>query len=182
MMTTAKPSIVYYVAASLDGFIATPDGGVDWLSSFGTSADDGGYQEFYSTVDALLMGSRTYEQILGFGAWPYPDKPCWVFSHRDLPVPHSGVRLTRGTPLEVACELQTQGIRRAWLVGGGQLAAAFRSQRLITDYIITVFPVLLGGGLPMFGAAGAQERLRLLSSRPLSNGTIQLSYESTPQA
>jgi len=181
-MTTANTHIVYYVATSLDGFIATSDGGVEWLSSFGTSADDGGYQAFYATVDTLLMGSRTYEQILGFGDWPYPDKPCWVFSHRDLPVSRSEVRLTRRTPLEVVSELQTHGLRRAWLVGGGQLAAAFRAQRLITDYIVTVFPVLLGGGLPMFGATGAQEQLRLLSSRPLSNGIIQLSYDSKPLA
>jgi dihydrofolate reductase len=181
-MTNVNINIVYYVASSLDGFIATSDGAVEWLSSFGTSADDSGYQAFYATVDALLMGSRTYEQILGFGGWPYPGKPCWVFSHRDLPVSCSEVRLTRRTPLEVVSELQTHGLRRAWLVGGGQLAAAFRAQRLITDYIVTVFPVLLGDGLPMFGAAGAQEQLSLLSSRPLSNGIIQLSYDSKPLA
>jgi dihydrofolate reductase len=128
------------------------------------------------------MGSHTYEQILGFGDWPYPDKPCWVLSHLDLPVSRSEVRLTLRTPLEVVSELQAQGLRRAWLVGGGQLAASFRAQRLITDYIVTVFPVLLGGGLPMFGATGAQEQLSLLSSHPLSNGVIQLSYRSEPLA
>jgi hypothetical protein len=70
------PEIVYYVAASLDGYIATTEGKVDWLSAFEGTEEDYGYAEFYSTVDALLLGSRTYEQILAFGEWPYSGKPA----------------------------------------------------------------------------------------------------------
>ena len=72
--------IVYYAAASLDGFIATPDGGVDWLPPIEAGGEDYGYGDFYASVDAVLMGSTTYENILRQTAWPYPDKKCWVFS------------------------------------------------------------------------------------------------------
>jgi len=72
--------IVYYAAASLDGFIATPDGGVDWLPPIEAGGEDYGYGDFYPSVDAILMGSATYENILRHAAWPYPDKRCWVFS------------------------------------------------------------------------------------------------------
>ena len=74
--------IVYYVACSLDGFIATRDAGVDWLSTVEAEGEDYGYREFFDGVDAMLMGSRTYEQVLGFGQWPYGDKRCVVFSQR----------------------------------------------------------------------------------------------------
>jgi dihydrofolate reductase len=66
--------IIYYVAASLDGYIAMPDGGVDWLSPYNTANEDYGYSAFYGSVDALIEGSRTYEQVLGFGEWPHPGK------------------------------------------------------------------------------------------------------------
>ena len=78
------PNIIYYVAASLDGFIATPDGGVDWLMPFQQSGEDYGWMDFVASVDAVLAGSRTYEQSLTFGGSPGMGKPCWVFSNRPL--------------------------------------------------------------------------------------------------
>lgn len=76
--------VVYYVAASLDGYIATDDGGVDWLAPFQSAKEDHGTGDLYSSVDALLMGSHTYEFALELGQWPSPDKPSWVFTRRDL--------------------------------------------------------------------------------------------------
>ena len=74
--------IVYYAAASLDGFIATPDGGIDWLPPIALDGEDYGYRDFYASVDAILMGSGTYENILRHAAWPYEGKPCWVFTRQ----------------------------------------------------------------------------------------------------
>ena len=87
--------IVYYAAASLDGQIATRDGGIDWLPPIETPGSDSGgfdygYPDFYASVDALLMGSRTYEKILRHDDWPYMDKPTWVFTRRPLPRPPGG--------------------------------------------------------------------------------------------
>ena len=101
--------IIYYVAASLDGLIVTPDGGVEWLKPFEGGAEDYGY--------------ATYETALQFPEWPYPGEPYWVFSHA------SG-----NTPGSVVAEMKSRGLRRAWLVGGGKLAAALRAEGLITQH------------------------------------------------
>jgi uncharacterized protein YhfF/dihydrofolate reductase len=146
------PEIIYYVATSLDGYIATADGGIAWLTPFETADEDYGYAAFYASVEALLLGSRTYEQLLTFDPWPYSGKPCWVFSRRALSPARPEVTVTARSPREIAAELEARAIRRAWLVGGGQIAAAFRDDGLITEYIVSIIPVILGAGTSLFGA------------------------------
>ena len=126
--------IVYYAAASLDGYIATLDGGVDWLPPIEAGGEDYGYGDFYASVDAILMGSTTYENILRQAAWPYPDKKCWVFSKQRRYAKSStgNIAFTGATPDYLVEELAGQGIKRAWIVGGGKLAASFRERGLIT--------------------------------------------------
>lgn len=167
--------VVYYVAASLDGFIATADGGVDWLSEF-EGEEDYGYAEFLSGIDALLLGRTTYEQVLTFGEWPYAGKPTWVFSHRELPGAPEGVTVTSLAPAEVVSGMQAQGVGRAWLVGGGELAGSMARAGLITRYIVSVMPVLLGQGVPLLGQGGAGARLRLVSSERYGE-VLQKTYE-----
>ena len=159
--------IIYYVAASLDGFIATPEGGIDWLKPFEGTGEDYGYGEFYATIEAVLLGRVTYEQCLEFPEWPYAGKPYWVFS-----------RANGNTPSSLIAEMQARGLRRAWLVGGGKLAAAFRAERLITEHIVSIVPVLLGAGIPLFDGRGPRDELRLLGSRSYASGIVQLRYET----
>src|SRR2546430_8547146 len=140
--------VVYYVASSLDGYIATADGAVDWLSSFHVAGEDHGAGKLEASVDALLLGSHTYEFALKLGQWPSPNKPSWVFTRRDLRVLHPSITLTSQSPREVVESLTSRGMRRAWLIGGGKLAASFHEQGLISRCIISVFPVLLGAGIP----------------------------------
>jgi dihydrofolate reductase len=182
--------IIYYVATSLDGFIATPDGGIEWLAPFEAGGEDYGYAEFYASIDALLLGSRTYEQVLTFDAWPYPGKPCWVFSRRALAPVRPEVIVTAQSPRQVAAELEARAIRRAWLVGGGQLAAGFRTEGLITEVIVAIIPVILGAGIPLFGATAPDPRvfseaskvststlaLQLVKHQVYPNGVVQLKY------
>jgi len=168
--------VIYYVAASLDGYIATPDGGVEWLSSFEAAGGDYGYSKFYPSVDAVLLGSRTYEQSLTFGEWPYPGKPCWVFSRRQLTVARPEVTLTAQSPSAVTSELEARHLRRVWLVGGAKLAASFRAEALITEYIVSIIPVILGTGIPLFGAPGPKEDVKLVESTSYQNGLMQLRY------
>jgi uncharacterized protein YhfF/dihydrofolate reductase len=184
------PEVVYYVAASLDGYIATPDGGIAWLAPFEAAGEDYGYPAFYASLDALLLGSRTYEQTLTFDPWPYSGKPCWVFSRRALAPARPEVTVTARSPRVVVAELEARGIRRAWLVGGGQLAAAFRAEALITEYIVAIIPVILGAGIPLFGAPAADlrglqktskvstsgETLRLAEHKVYPDGVVQLRY------
>ena len=159
--------IIYYVAASLDGFIATPDGGIDWLKPFEGTSEDYGYGDFYASVEAVLLGRTTYEQCLQFPEWPYAGKPYWMFSSAN-----------GNTPASVTAEMKARGLRRAWLVGGGKLAAAFRAERLITEHIVSIVPVLLGAGIPLFDGRGPRDELRLLGSRSYPSGIVQVRYET----
>jgi dihydrofolate reductase len=168
--------IVYYVASSLDGYIAPPDGSLDWLASHEAASEDYGYAEFYASVDAVLVGRRTYEQCLTFPEWPYSGKPCWVFSRRSLKPASADVTVTAESPGHVASMLVEREVRRAWLVGGGQLAGSFRAAQLITEYVVTLLPVVLGGGTPLFAAPGPKEDLRLMETRKFSGGLVQMRY------
>ena len=168
--------IIYYIAASLDGYIAPLDRGLSWLAPFESSAEDYGYADFYRSIDAVLVGSQTFQQASQFPQWPYPEKLCWVFSRQTLRISLPHVFVTDQSPWEVVVELGRRGCQRAWLVGGGQLAGSFRAQGLITAYIISVIPVLLGAGVPLFGLPAPAERLRLVASKVYPLGLVQLHY------
>lgn len=169
--------IVYHVAMSADGYIASADGGVAWLTPFEQSGSDHGFVDFYAGIDGLLFGSRTFEQALTFGPWPFSGKPCWVFSRRDLAVPEPMVEVTARSPREIFRECESRGLARVWLVGGGILASAFRSERLITDYVLAVVPILLGEGIPLFAEKGKREDLSLIGQQEYPTGIVLLKYE-----
>jgi dihydrofolate reductase len=113
----------------------------------------------------VLLGRATYEKCLQFPEWPYAGKPYWVFS-----------KTNGNDPAAVVAEMKSRGLRRAWLVGGGKLAAAFRAAGLISEHIVSFVPVLLGAGIPLFDGPGDRERLRLISSRAYPSGLVQLRY------
>jgi dihydrofolate reductase len=149
----------YYTATSLDGFIATTEHSLDWL--FSRDQDQDGplnYAEFIAGVGALAMGSTTYEWILDHESqggttvptWGY-DQPCWVFTHRDLPVvPGADVRFVRDEVTPVHAELvEAAGERNVWLVGGGDLVGQFADAGLLDEVIVYVAPLTLGAGAPL---------------------------------
>ena len=145
----------------------------------------------------LLRKVRTLRARLGASMnllepiWTKPTGMHWrtfdrllqeVFSHRRLRVSQPDVEVTTSSPRTVLAELHARGYRRAWLVGGGQLAGAFRAQGLITEYIVTVIPIILGTGIPLFGAVGPTEPLQLVASQVYPNGLVQLHYRRAPEA
>jgi dihydrofolate reductase len=170
--------IVYYAAASLDGFIATPDGGIDWLPPIEAQGEDYGYYDFYASIDAVIMGSATYEKILHHVAWPYAGKPSWVFSRQRRYAKSStaDVTFTAAPPEHIAAEIEGQGLKRAWIVGGGKLAASFRERGLITTYGIGIVPAILGGGIPLLEARGPLDRLTLTGCQAYPDGAVMLWY------
>ena len=177
------PEVIYYVASSLDGYIATVDGSVDWLSRFHTAGEDHGAGELEASVDALLLGSHTYEFALKLGQWPSPDKLSWVFTRRDLRILHPSITLTAQSPREVVELLASRGLRRAWLMGGGKLAASFHADQLISRYIISVFPVLLGSGIPLLAPhSSLPDALRFRTAKPFKSGVVQLTYDCPQNA
>jgi dihydrofolate reductase len=177
------PEVIYCAASSLDGYIATADGSVDWLSRFQTAGEDHGAGDLEASVDALLLGSHTYEFALKLGQWPSPDKVSWVFTRRDLRILHPSITLTAQSPREVVELLASRGLRRAWLMGGGKLAASFHVDQLISRYTISIFPVLLGSGIPLFAPhPSPRDALRFVAAKPFKSGIVQVMYERAPNA
>src|SRR2546421_8886531 len=161
------PEVIYYVASSLDGYIATADGSVHWLSRFHTAGEDHGAGELEASVDALLLGSHTYEFALKLGQWPSPNTLSWVFTRRDLRILHPSITLTAQSPREVIELLASRGLRRAGLMGGGKLAASFYAGQLISRYIISGFSILLRSGISLFSPhASAPNTPRLVAAKP----------------
>jgi dihydrofolate reductase len=139
-----------YIAQSLDGYIADAEGGVGWLEERGKGGDFG-YSEFLEQVGAIVLGAATYEQVLGW-RWPYGEIPTWVFTHRGLDVPEDAtVHLTARPLKEVLPEIKQASDGNIWLMGGGDLARQWVNERLLDELILFVVPLLLGGGVRLFG-------------------------------
>jgi dihydrofolate reductase len=168
--------VALYIATSLDGFIARKDGAIDWLTAFDTPQTDYGYAEFYRTVDAPLMGRKTYEQALGFGDWPYPGKPSWVFTRQRLATQRDDVFFTAAEPRQVLRDIEARGARRIWLVGGAELTAAFLRESLVDEFVISVVPVLLGDGIPLFQPGAPEQALKIVELNQYPTGIVQSRY------
>jgi dihydrofolate reductase len=168
--------IVLYIAVSLDGYIARPDGSLDWLPAPEPEGDGlpDGYTQFYDSVDALVMGAATYEQVLTFGEWPYPGKPSYILSRRSLSTNRADIHI-RTSLDDVLMEIQQQGYHRVWLVGGGKIISLFMQRGLVDEFIITVIPVILGVGIPLF-ASVPETVLELIQAKALSSGMTELHY------
>lgn len=168
-----------FIATSLDGFIARRDGGLDWLLSAAGPGENHGYDRFMARMDGIVMGRRTYESVLGFGAWPYP-KPVVVLSRSlaegDLPGELKGrVRIAAEAPRQLFDRLAREGWRRTY-VDGGQVIRAFLTEGLIEEIVLTRAPVLIGEGLPLFGTLGRDLRLRHEGTESFPSGLVQSRY------
>lgn len=167
--------VTYYVAASADGFIATSDGGVDWLQAFHRPGEDYGYPEFMASVDVFFMGRATYEVSRSLGAFEQHKGPTWVFTRGKLEPPEPNVTATGRTPQALVQDL-ADTYRHAWLMGGGNLASSFQRAGLISDYRIFIAPVFLGAGIPLFGSEGGTGEIRLARVRSWDSGMVELHY------
>jgi dihydrofolate reductase len=167
-----------FIATSLDGFIARPDGRIDWLSFVERPGEDYGYQQFHDSVDVLIIGRKTYETALGFPSWPYAGKRCIVLTHQALR-PRHGEELYSGPPQALVERLTAENARRAY-VDGGNVIRQFLAARLITDLTLSLVPVLLGEGIPLFGATGPDLPLTLVNTRAFESGLVQLAYVARP--
>jgi dihydrofolate reductase len=145
-----------YIAQSLDGYIADKDGNVDWLNEIPNPENsDFGFAEFMDKIDAVVMGRNTFEQVLTFGMWPY-NKPIFVISAslNQLPDEHDGkAYLLNLKPIDIIEKLNSEGMENLY-IDGGALIQSFLADDLIDELIITSVPVLLGGGIPLFGKLG----------------------------
>ncbi len=181
----------YYCAASLDGYIAEADDTLDWLLAYqgsftGANVEPaaGSYERFYRDIGALIMGSVTYEFIRALGRrWPYEGKPTWVLSSRQLPKPEGegvDVRIVSARVPERYDEMiAAAGERNLWVVGGGNVASQFADEGLLDEVLVTVVPVVLGDGKPLFDRPVPGGPMQLAGARCFDSGMVELRYEIT---
>jgi dihydrofolate reductase len=175
---TARVRASVFVGASLDGFVARSDGAFDFLPD---NPEPHGYDEFFATVDAMVMGRKTYETALAFGSWPYGNKPVFVLSTRPLTPAPPGAVVERvvGTPEEIMAQLAQRDIQHVY-VDGGQTVQGFLRAGVIDRLTITRVPVIIGSGISIFGAVGHDIRLRHLTTRHFPSGLVQSEYAVLP--
>jgi dihydrofolate reductase len=167
-----------FVGTSVDGFIARPNGDLDWLPADG---EPHGYEEFIATVDTIVIGRKTFETVLSFDAWPYGSKRVVVLSSRpvdlSVAVARGGVvEQMGGAPEEIVANLSARGARRLY-VDGGVTIQRFLRAKLIDRLVITRVPVLIGEGIPLFGSLPQDIRLRHVATRSYPSGLVQTEYE-----
>ncbi len=167
------PRILYYVAASLDGYIADREDGLDWLKAVEREGEDYGYGEFYASVQACVMGRRTYDVTRHFDPWPYPGKPAIVMTSHPLASDREGLEFFGADVAAVVQRLAKRGYERVWLVGGGALASAFLEAGALDEILLSTIPVVLGDGLPLFARVPARRPLEPVSSRTYPSGLVQ---------
>jgi len=187
-VAAADQYVRYYCASSLDGYIAESDDSIDWLTGYEGSFENadsaegqGGYESFYEGIGALVMGSVTYEWVLEHASgWPYAGKPAWVLSSRDLPKPEGDhdVRIAKAEVPDLIGEmLDATGERDLWVVGGGNVASQFADHGLLDRVEVTLVPVVLGSGKPLFERRLPGAPMQLVEARTFSSGMVGLTYE-----
>lgn len=175
--------IQYYVASSVDGFIADADDGIDWLLQFGFEAFQERYDAFLADVGAVVMGSGTYAYLRRESpdSWGY-EVPAWVLSSREQPaIPGADIRFASGAVPDLLDDIRASaGGRNVWVVGGGAVAAQFHAARALDELHLTVMPVVLGAGTPLLPIGdGPTPPLALTRSEVVGPGAVELVYGLT---
>ena len=167
--------LTLYTAASLDGYIAGPNGEIDWLDIPGEpEGADYGYNAFFESIDTTLQGTTTYELAAGFSEDPYPGRANFVFT-RKSPPPEDNEhwRFVTGDIAEFVRKLKEQPGEGIWLVGGGQINTIMLNAGLIDEIIVTYFPVVLGEGIPLFAPGASKTDFHTVSSQSYETGLVQ---------
>lgn len=170
-----------YIATSLDGFIARKGGAIDWLDAANQTVpkgEDFGYREFFDSVDAIVMGRNTFDLVRTFDPWPYDSKRMVVLSRRGVDIPEAlraTVSASSESPEQLVARLKAEGAKRIY-VDGGLTVQGFLRAGLVDDLTITLIPVLLGSGLPLFGELASDMHARHVATQTYSCGFVQNRY------
>jgi dihydrofolate reductase len=170
-------TVSVFVGTSVDGFIARPNGELDFLPEGG--GEPHGYDEFFTSVDALVIGRKTFETVLTFAAWPYGDKRVVVLSRHavDVSAAKGGVvEQMAGPPAQIVSQLAARAIHHLY-VDGGITIQGFLRAGLVDRLIITRVPVLIGEGIPLFGSLPGDIRLHHVATRHYPSGLVQSEYQ-----
>jgi dihydrofolate reductase len=170
--------IILYISTSLDGRIAEPDGGLDWLTEFPNSEKtDYGYKDLLASVDTIIMGGRTYREMLNMDViLPYPKQITHVVSHTNWGEKDNIKFITKNI-IETISELCNQKGKDIWLVGGGELISMLLAADLIDEMQICYFPVILGKGILLFPEQSKESKWELTSNKTYNSGVLMVKYQ-----
>ena len=163
--------VVLFIASSLDGFIAEKNGGIGWLFSDA----DYGYKKFFASVDALVMGRKTYELAASFGEWPYGSKKCFVFTRKTGKF-HDKRVMFSDSLVELVGKLVKSRGKNIWLVGGGEIVSVLLNAGLVHEIIISIHPIILGSGIPLFSRLINRVKLKVKNQKSFKSGLVQIHY------
>jgi dihydrofolate reductase len=169
-----------FIGTSVDGFIARLNGSFDFLPEGG--GEPHGYNEFFASVDALVIGRKTFEIVVALPEWPYGDKRVIVLSTQKLDLskaPAGRVERMQGSPREIVSALEGRDVRHIY-VDGGVTIQRFLREGLIQRLIITRVPVLIGEGIPLFGSLPKDVRLEHVQTRHYASGLVKTEYRIIP--
>ncbi len=174
-----KNKLILYIAMSLDGYIAEKDGNIGFLDEVPGPSPDLGYESFYDSVQAIILGGKTYRQIkneLSPDKWPYEGMPCYVCTRRQLQY-DPNVRFTSLPPGQQVLDfISEKHAGSIWLMGGGEIVRGFMRENLIDKYYIYVMPIVLGSGIPLFPPEFPKTNLKLESSKSIGE-IVELIYQ-----
>jgi dihydrofolate reductase len=169
-----------YTATSLDGFIARPDGNIDWLTSVpNPDQGDYGYSDLLAGIETIIMGRKTYDDVLGFGIpWPYAGfKTYIVTTHKDFKPSTEDTFVLSTNWKEAVLDLKHENTKDIWLMGGGQLNTAFINEGLLDQMIITIVPKMIGEGIRLFAQYPAELEWTLVNVQSFNTGLVNLTYD-----
>lgn len=168
--------VILYIAISLDGFIAKPDGDISFLSVVEQEGEDYGYSAFFESVDTVILGRKTYDKVLSMGIEsPYGDRNVFVLTRNSRPVA-GNITFYSGSLPELMTYLKSQSGKHIYCDGGTETAGQFLRNDLFDELIISVIPVLLGDGIRLFGQRFQEQKLRLIRCESFEKGLVQLHY------
>ena len=170
-----RPKISVYIAISIDGYIARSDGNLDWLDRVGGFDEDYGFQTLLDSIDAVILGRKTYEAAATVPDWPYKGKRIVILSNT-LKTVREGAEIFRGDITQLLSQLNSDGIKHIW-IDGGLTISKFLNLQMVDSMTLSVIPVILGAGIPLYHAIDKELSCSLVSSQSYPSGLVQLKYE-----
>lgn len=170
-----RPKISVYIATSIDGYIARSDGSLDWLDQVGGFDEDYGFKNLLDSIDAVILGRKTYEIASSVVDWPYKGKRTVILSNT-LKTVRNDAELFRGDITQLVSQLNSDGIKHAWIDGGATISQ-FLDLQMVDSMTLSIIPVILGNGIPLFNVIGKELPCSLVSSQSYPSGLVQIIYE-----
>ncbi|EPR71148.1 dihydrofolate reductase family protein [Cyclobacterium qasimii] len=171
--------IKLFIATSLNGKIAKPDGSVDWLEAIPNPGEiDHGYSDFYKSIDTTIQGNTTYKQIISWGIdFPYSDKKNYVFTRNKLSEDTDQVTFIADKHLDFVKGLKAVEGKDIWLIGGGQLNTMLLNEKLIDEIQVFVMPIVLTEGIELFESLPKETSLTLIETKTYATGAVEIKYK-----